>query len=264
MGAITTSTFRDRKRRGEKIAMLTAYDYPAAQLLDEAGIDAILVGDSVGMAVMGQRSTLGVTMDHMVHHTRMVTAAVADAMVVGDLPFMSYQVSAEEAIRNAGRLVGEAGAHAVKLEGSAAKFGEAISGILRAGIPVMGHIGLTPQSVHALGGYKVQGRDAANRARIKDEAFGLEAIGCFAVVLECVPPDLAAEITAELHIPTIGIGAGDACDGQILVMHDMLGWGHTRFSKTYGDVRGLMREAFGQYVQEVKQGAFPAVEHAYK
>lgn len=261
---ITTATFRERKQSGEKIAVLTAYDYPSALLQDEAGVDAILVGDSLGMAIMGGEDTLSVTMDIMVHHTRMVSRATQRAMVIGDMPFLSYQISPEEALRNAGRFIAEAGAQAVKLEGPADRFGGAIELILRAGIPVMGHIGLTPQSVHQIGGYKVQGRDAASRERLKQEALGLQELGCFAIVLECIPADLASEITASLQIPTIGIGAGAGCDGQVLVMHDMLGWGKARFTKTYTDIRQAMLQAFKDYTEEVKAGAFPTEAHAYK
>jgi len=263
MAAVTTVTFQERKRAGEKIAMLTAYDYPTARLIDEAGVDAILVGDSLGMALMGRSDTLGVTMDDMVHHTRMVTRAVSRCLVVADLPFLSYQVNPEEALRNAGRLVAEGGAQAVKLEGGTDKYGAAIATILRAGVPVMGHIGLTPQSVHQFGGYKVQGRNEEARARLKAEALGLQEIGCFAVVLECMPPTLAAEISASLSIPTIGIGAGPDCDGQVLVLHDMLGWGETRFTRTFADVRGVMKQAFTDYATEVRSGSFPAKEHTY-
>ena len=261
---VTTATFRERKQSGEKIAVLTAYDYPSALLQDEAGVDAILVGDSLGMVIMGGEDTLSVTMDHMLHHTRMVSRAVQRAMVIGDMPFLSYQISPEEALRNAGRFIAEAGAQAVKLEGPAGRFGGAIELILRAGIPVMGHIGLTPQSVHQIGGYKVQGRDAASRERLKQEALGLQELGCFSIVLECIPADLALEITASLQIPTIGIGAGAGCDGQVLVMHDMLGWGKARFTKTYADVRQAMLQAFKDYTEEVKSGAFPTEAHAYK
>lgn len=265
MPRVTTTSLRKCKEAGDKIAMLTAYDFPSAKLMDESGVDMILVGDSVGMVVMGRTDTLSVTMDEMVHHTKMVSDAVSRAMVVGDMPFLSYHVSPEEAVRNAGRLVGEAGAHCVKLEGPAGKVGDSISAILRAGMPVMGHLGLTPQSVHQLGGYKVQGRDEASRQRLKLEARGLEELGCFAVVLECIPADLAAEITESLSIPTIGIGAGPGCDGQVLVMHDMLGWGmHTKFCKQYADVATVMRKAFEGYVHEVKAKDFPDAEHAYK
>ena len=244
--------------------MLTAYDFPCAKILDESGVDVILIGDSCGNVVMGRPNTLSVTMDEMVHHTRMVSGAVQNALVVADMPFMSYQISPEEALRNAGRLVAEGGAQAVKLEGPADKFGDAITAILRAGIPVMGHIGLTPQSVNQIGGYKVQGRTPEGRLRLKQEAEGLDQIGCFALVLECIPADLAAEITASVAIPTIGIGAGAACDGQVLVLHDMLGWGATKFSKTFGDVRALMQDACRQYVGAVREGTFPAQEHEFK
>ena len=263
MHPVTTLTFRERKRQGEKIAMLTAYDYPTARLLDNAGVDSILVGDSLGMVVMGHQDTLSVTMDDMVHHTRMVTRGAQHAFVIADMPFLSYQVTPEEALRNAGRLVSEAGAKAVKLEGSAEKFGGAIQYILNAGIPVMGHLGLTPRSVHQFGGYRVQGRTPEDRARILREARGLEAAGCFAIVLECIPPDLAEEITQSLAIPTIGIGAGPGCDGQVLVLHDMLGWGATRFSKTFADVRGAISGAVEGYVREVRAGQFPGIEHSY-
>lgn len=262
--AVTTLTFHERKKAGEKITVLTAYDFPTAQILDESGVDAVLVGDSAGMVVMGRRDTLAVTMDEMAHHTRMVSAGVNRALLIADMPFLSYQVSPQEAVRNAGRLVAEGGAHAVKLEGPAEKFGEAIRGILDAGIPVMGHLGLTPQSVNIFGGYKVQGRDAAARERLRQEALGLQDAGCFSIVLECIPADLAAEITASLAIPTIGIGAGAACDGQVLVFHDMLGWGRARFCKTFADVRGLMKQGVEAYISEVKAGTFPAEEHTYK
>ena len=263
MARLTAVSLKERKQAGEKIAMLTAYDYPSAKVLDETDVDVLLVGDSAGMVIMGRPDTLSVTMDEMVHHVKMVADATEHALVVADMPFLSYQVNAEEALRNAGRFVAEGGAQAVKLEGPADKFGDAIRAILRAGIPVMGHLGLTPQSVHQIGGYKVQGRSPEARARLKEEAKGLERIGCFAVVLECIPADLAAEITGLLSIPTIGIGAGAACDGQVLVLHDMLGWGVTKFSKTFGDVRSLMRQATEDYIAEVKAGAFPGKEHEF-
>jgi 3-methyl-2-oxobutanoate hydroxymethyltransferase len=261
---VTTASFIDKKRAGEKIAMLTAYDFPSAKLVDEAGVDAILVGDSLGNVILGHPHTLPVTMDDMVHHTRIVSRAVSHALVIADLPFLSYQINPEEALRNAGRLIAEGGAQAVKLEGSAAKFGGAMRAILNAGIPIIGHLGLTPQSIHLLGGYKVQGRDAEGRHRLLEEAQGLEREGCFAVVLECIPAVLATEISQALSIPTIGIGAGAGCDGQVLVQHDMLGWGRTRFTKTFFDVRGAMLEAFKQYTAEVKAGSFPAEEHTYQ
>lgn len=263
MPRVTAPSLRKRKQQGDKIAMLTAYDFPSAQLADEAGIDVLLVGDSCAMAVMGRRDTLSMTMDEMVHHTKMVTAAAQHALVVADMPFLSYQISREEAIRNAGRLIVEGGASAVKLEGRPEIIGEAVEGILNSGIPVMGHLGLMPQCILKLGGYKIQGRDEAGRHRILEAARQLEALGCFSVVLECVPPELAVAVTDAVSIPTIGIGAGKGCDGQVLVMHDMLGWGQTRFTKTYADVRGIMKQAFEDYVKDVKATAFPAAEHTY-
>ncbi len=264
MARVTCASLQARKEAGEKITLLTAYDYPTAKLIDESEIDAILVGDSVGMAVMGRADTLSVTIGDMVRHTRMVSRAAQRALVISDMPFLSYQVSTEEAVRNAGRLIAEGGAHAVKLEGPATQFGAVIAALLRAGIPVMGHAGLTPQSIHKFGGFKVQGRGSAGRASVLEGARGLEEAGCFAVVLECIPADLAGEITQTLSIPTIGIGAGPACDGQVLVLHDILGWGATRFSKTFHDVRGGIAQAIDAYTREVRQGDFPAKEHCYK
>jgi 3-methyl-2-oxobutanoate hydroxymethyltransferase len=269
MSRVTVASLKERKKNNtgtshEKIAVLTAYDYPSAQVLDESGVDIILVGDSCGMVVMGHANTLSVTMEDMVHHTRMVSRGVKQALVIGDMPFLSYQISPEEALRNAGRLISEGGAQGVKLEGPVDKFGSSITAILNAGIPVMGHIGLTPQSINQIGGYKVQGRSPESRIRLKEEAQGLEQIGCFSLVLECMPADLAAEITALVSIPTIGIGAGAACDGQVLVLHDILGWGTTKFCKTFGDVRGLMAQACRAYVEEVRTGAFPDKERDFK
>ncbi len=261
---ITASDLRRKKIAGEKIAFLTAYDHPTAALVDAAGVDAILVGDSMGMVVMGRENTLSVTMDDMAHHTAMVSRAVKRALVVADMPFLSYHTGPDDAVRNAGRLVGQSGAHAVKLEGPVDQFGDCIRAILRAGIPVMGHVGLTPQSILHFGGFKVQGRDEAGARRIKAAALALEEAGCFAIVLECMPSALAADITASLSIPTIGIGAGPDCDGQVLVMHDILGWGRARFAKTYFDARGAMAEAFAAYVKDVKEGAYPAAEHGYE
>ncbi len=263
MSRITATSLQRSKQDGEKIAVLTAYDHPFGMIVDEAGVDAVLVGDSCGNVVMGRRDTLSVTMDEMVHHVRMVATGVKRALVIADMPFLSYQVSPEDAVRNAGRFVTEAGAQAVKLEGPADKFGQSMRAILNTGIPLMGHIGLTPQSVHQIGGYKVQGKSAESRKRLKDEARSLEALGCFAVVLECIPWDLAAEITQMLRVPTIGIGAGAGCDGQVLVLHDILGWGSTRFTKTFADVRAIARQACTDYVNEVKSGVFPAEEHQY-
>ena len=260
---ITTATLLERKQAGDKITMLTAYDFPAAQLIEESEVDVVLVGDSLGMAVMGRDSTLGVTVDDMVHHTAMVARGLKRPLLVADMPFLSYQISVEESVRNAGRLVAEGGAQAVKLEGPAEKFGDVIAAVLRASIPVMGHIGLTPQSVNVFGGYKVQGREPENRERLKNEALGLQEAGVFCIVLECVPADLAAEITQSLRIPAIGIGAGAGCDGQVLVWHDIFGWGKARFTRTFADARGLMREGIAAYVKDVKTGAFPGKEHTY-
>ncbi len=265
MARTSGPSLKARKNSGEKIAVLTAYDYPSAKMMDECGVDVVLVGDSVGMVVMGLPNTLHVTMDDMLHYVRIVSRAVEKAMVVADMPFLSYQISVEEAVRNAGRFIAEAGAQAVKLEGGAFEFGDVIRGIHRAGIPVMGHIGLMPQSVLQLGGYKIQGRDSDSKERLLAEAKGLEEAGCFAIVLECIPSDLAGAITRSISIPTIGIGAGPECDGQVLVMHDMLGLGkYTKFAKVYVDLAAAMRTAFSLYVHEVKKGVFPSGENTFK
>lgn len=264
MSTVTAVTFRERKVSGQKITVLTAYDYPTAVLMDEAGVDAVLVGDSLGMVMMGMANTLGVTMDMMLHHLKMVRRGISRAMLIADMPYLSYQISVEEAVRNAGRMVTEGGAQAVKIEGPASLFGDTIHGLQRAGIPVMGHIGLTPQSVHQIGGYKVQGREADKARRLRQEALELQAAGCFAIVLECVPAELAREIALGLAIPTIGIGAGVDCDGQVLVCHDLLGWGKARFTKTYADARAVMLRAFTAYVEEVREGTFPGKEHIYE
>jgi 3-methyl-2-oxobutanoate hydroxymethyltransferase len=244
-----------------RIGMLTAYDYPSARILDAAGCDIILVGDSLGMVVLGEKDTLGVTMDVMLHHTRAVARGAGNCLVVGDMPFLSYTVSTEESVRNAGDFV-RAGAHAVKVEGGKTTRVEAIRAIVAADIPVMGHIGLTPQSVHALGGFKVQGKGAEAASELIAEAEALAAAGCFALVLECVPAELAAFITEKISIPTIGIGAGPACDGQVLVFHDLLGLydGHTpKFVRRYAEIGAAMRSAVGQYLADVRGGSFPDV-----
>lgn len=264
MAPITVPILRARKEAGEKIAVLTAYDFPSAQVLDSCNIDVILVGDSCAMVVMGRENTLSMTMDEMVYHVKMVSAATKHALVVADMPFLSYHVSPEKAVENAGRLIAEGGAHAVKLEGPPVIFADTITAILNASIPVMGHLGLTPQSIHQLGGFKVQGKDPEGRKRLKAAAKGLEELGCFSMVLECIPADLGEEISKDLSIPTIGIGAGPGCDGQVLVMHDVLGWGKARFAKTYADVRSTMKKAFEDYIREVKTGVYPAEEHQYK
>ncbi|HNZ47665.1 MAG TPA: 3-methyl-2-oxobutanoate hydroxymethyltransferase [Candidatus Hydrogenedentes bacterium] len=261
---VTTQTFRKKKEAGEKIALLTAYDYPTAMLMDESGVDAVLVGDSLGMAVMGMENTLNVTMDMMVHHVKMVRAGLSRAMLIADMPYLSYQINTAEAIRNAGRLIAEGGAQAVKLEGSARFFGEAIAGLGRAGIPVMGHLGLTPQFINQLGGYKIQGRTEEQARQLQTEALELQKAGCFALVLECVPAELAMQISNNLSIPTIGIGAGNGCDGQVLVWYDMAGWGRTKFTKNFKDVRSLMLDAFTAYVEEVRRGEFPGKEHSFE
>ena len=262
---INISVIRDMKKKGDKIAMLTAYDHPTAAVLDEAGIDIILVGDSLGNVVLGYDSTVPVTMEDMIHHTKAVTRAVKRAMVIADMPFMSYQHSVEHAIFNAGRLLKEGGAHGVKLEGGR-EVAESVRRIMISGIPVMAHVGLTPQSVNQLGGFKVQGREEAAAKRILEDAKILEQAGAFAIVLESVPSKLAAEITEALSIPTIGIGAGVQCDGQVLVVHDMLGMFEKftpKFVKRYAELNKLMKEAVGQYAEEVRSGAFPDKEHSY-
>lgn len=253
------------RKGGEKIAMVTAYDASAARLADAAGVDVVLVGDSVGMVVQGQPDTLRVTLDDMAYHGRCVAAGLARAHLCVDMPFMSYQLSPEQALRSAGRLVQEGRAHSVKLEGGARSAG-AIRAIVEAGIPVIGHVGLTPQSVHALGGFKVQGRGEENARRIVADALAVQEAGAFAIVLEMVPHTLAAELTAALRIPTIGIGAGPACDGQVLVWHDLLGMDARfapRFVKRYASLEAPIVEALAAYVSEVRAGNFPTHEQAY-
>lgn len=248
-----------------KIAALTAYDVLTARLLDKVGVPLILVGDSLGMTVLGYDSTLPVTMEDMLHHTSAVTRGVEHALVVGDMPFLSYQGPEPEAVINAGRFLKEAGADAVKIEGGAIR-APLIRTLLANGIPVMGHLGLTPQSVKALGGYRVQGRDDGAAEMLRREARILEDSGVFSIVLECVPADLAAEISADLSVPTIGIGAGPGCDGQILVLQDMLGlFGEhvPKFVKRYAELGSVMTEAFTRYRHDVEEGAFPTEEHSY-
>jgi len=262
---ITAPAVVEMKRRGEAIAVVTAYDFPTARLADQAGVEVLLVGDSLGTVVLGYESTLPVTMDDMLHHTRAVTRAKPSALVVGDLPFMSYQVSPEQAVLNAGRLVQEAGADAVKLEGGE-RNAESVRRIVGAGIPVMGHLGLTPQSVLAFGGYKVQARGEADQERLLREAKALESAGCFAIVLEGIPAKLGASVSRELGVPTIGIGAGVQCDGQVLVMHDMLGLYHGRipkFVRRYAELGDAMRVAFAAYVADVKARRFPGDAESY-
>jgi len=250
---------------GEKIAMLTAYDAPSAALLDAAGVDVLLVGDSVEMAVYGEPNTLSATMDSMVRHSRAVCRSVKRALVVGDMPFLSYQTDTARAVENAGRFLAEGGCAAVKLEGGTRSL-PAIEAILAADIPVMGHVGLTPQSFHKLGGFKVQGREPETALQIREDAKALAAAGCFAVVLECVPAPLAAEITREIAVPTIGIGAGADCDGQVLVFHDVMGLTRDlrpRFVRRYADLSSIIEEAAKAFTRDVKSGSFPSAEESY-
>lgn len=262
----TAATFAAAKAKGEKLSMLTAYDYSTAKLEDESGINGILVGDSLGNVVLGYEDTVSVTMEDMIHHGAAVARGAKNALVVVDMPFMSYEVTVEEAVRNAGRLMKEGRAGAVKLEGGV-RVAEQIRAIVKAGIPVMGHIGLTPQSINVFGGFKVQGKsEEAARALLAD-AKAVEEAGAFAVVIEAVPAALAQMITDVVSIPTIGIGAGAGCDGQILVYQDMLGMFSDftpKFVKRYANVGEVMREAFANYAAEVASGAFPSEEHTYK
>ena len=265
MARVTTATLRDKKAKQEKISMLTSYDYSTAGLVDQAGLDMILVGDSLGMVVLGYENTLAVTMDDMVHHTRAVVRGTQNAMVVADMPFLSYHVSIEETVRNAGRFIQEGGAQAVKLEGGVERV-DAVKAILDAQIPVMGHIGLTPQSVNQFGGFKVQGKDLETARKLLRDAQALDKAGVFSVVLECVPSALAKKITEEVSVPTIGIGAGPDCDGQVLVINDMLGMysGHVpKFVKKYINLQPLIIEALKSYKKEVEEGSFPGPEHGF-
>lgn len=260
---MTIPALQRMKAEGRRICMLTAYDYPTALALDEAGIDAILVGDSLAMVVLGHENTLPVTMDEMLHHCRAVQRGAQSALLIGDMPFLSYQVSPPEAVRNAGRFLQEGGMDAVKLEGGRERL-EAIRRIVEAGIPVMGHLGLTPQSVHRLGGFRPQGRTAEAARRLFEDACLLEEAGCFSLVLESVPARLARLVSERLSIPTIGIGAGAGCDGQVLVTHDLLGLFERftpRFVKQYAHLYAEMRRAFGEYIADVQTGRFPAAEH---
>lgn len=262
----TSVTFKESKKNGEKLTMLTAYDYTTAKLLDESGIDSILVGDSLGMVVLGYDDTLSVTMEDMIHHSAAVARGAKNALIVTDMPFMSYQTSVYDAVVNAGRLVKEGKAQAVKLEGGI-EFCEYIKAIVKASIPVCAHIGLTPQSINAFGGFKVQGKGKQEAQRLLDEARAVEEAGAFAVVLECVPAKLAKKISESISIPTIGIGAGAGCDGQVLVYQDMLAMYSDfkpKFVKQYAQVGSVMKDAFRQYIDEVKSGAFPSEEHTFK
>ncbi len=263
---VTTYTYRRKKERGEVITMLTAYDYPTAVAVDLAGIDSILVGDSLGLVVLGYENTLPVTMDDMIHHCKAVARGAKYALLIGDMPFMSYQTSPDDAVRNAGRFLQEAGMDAVKLEGGRERR-ETVEAIVGAGIPVMGHLGLTPQSMHQLGGYRAQGKTASAAKKILEDAIILQEAGCFGIVLETIPTQLAKFMSEKLEIPTIGIGAGDGCDGQVLVTHDLLGLFDRftpRFVKKYADLHGIMAQAFEQYKLEVEKGQFPTPEHGFE
>ena len=262
----TVTTLKEMKERGEKITMVTAYDYTTAKLVDQAGINSILVGDSLGMVMLGYEDTLSVTMEDMIHHTRAVSRGAKDAFIIGDMPFMSYQTSTYDAVYNAGRLMKEGRCHGIKLEGGG-KVCDAIEAITKASIPVFGHLGLTPQSINAFGGFKVQGKSSKAAQDILDEARAIEKAGAIGIVLECVPAKLAELISREISIPTIGIGAGAGCDGQVLVYQDMLGMYPDftpKFAKKFSDVGAAMTEGFKAYIKEVQAGTFPAKEHTFK
>lgn len=262
---ITPQTLIEMKKKGEKIAALTAYDFPTAQILSESGADVLLVGDSLGMVKLGYSSTISVTMDQMLHHLLAVKRGISGPLLVADMPYLSYEIDLKEALVNAGRLVKEGGAQAVKIEGGGF-VADIARELLKIHIPVMGHLGLTPQSVNRLGGYKVQGRDSKSAKKILDDAKALEKAGVFALVLECVPADLARKVTSQLQIPTIGIGAGIHCDGQILVSDDL--WGISKgpdlkFVKRYARLRETMISSSRAYMQEVRKGKFPGAEHSF-
>jgi 3-methyl-2-oxobutanoate hydroxymethyltransferase len=264
---ITTSKLRKMKEDGEPITVITAYDYPSAYLAEEAGIDVILVGDSLGNVVLGYDSTLPVTIDDMIYHTKAVTRAVNTTFVVTDMPFMTYHGSLETTLRNAARIMQEGLAKAVKMEGGM-EIVPAVQALTQAGIPVMGHLGLTPQSIHQIGGFKVQGKTSIQAQKLLEDAKALEEAGAFAVVLELVTDEIASWISEQLSIPTIGIGAGPSCDGQVLVFHDVFNYGPEstpkRFVKTYGNVGSLIQQGIQQYVKEVKDRSFPSTEHSFQ
>ncbi len=262
----TITSLKQQKKDNDKITMLTAYDYSTAKLMDQAGVDALLIGDSLGMVMLGYDSTLPVTMEDMLHHTKAVARAAESAFVVADLPFMSYQTSVYDAVVNAGRLIKEGNAQSVKLEGGKEMCPQ-IEAIVKASIPVMSHLGLTPQSVNAFGGFKVQAKEVASGIKLIEDAKAVEEAGAFAVVLECVPAELATLVSETIEIPTIGIGAGAGCDGQVLVYQDMLdmyGNMKPKFVKQFGDVGNTMGDAFGSYIKETKEGTFPGEEHSFK
>jgi 3-methyl-2-oxobutanoate hydroxymethyltransferase len=263
---VTIPSLQAKKARREKIVALTAYDFPTAKIADEAGVDLILVGDSLGMVVLGYPNTIPVTMDEMIHHTKAVTRAARRALVIGDMPYFSFHQSADDSIANASRFLKEAGAKGVKIEGASKKRLKLIEAMVEAEIPVMGHVGLTPQSIHHLGQFKVRGAVSAEAKRILDEAQNVEKSGAFAVILECIPEDLARIVTKKLNVPTIGIGAGPHCDGQVLVFHDMVGLSNgynPKFVKRYADLGTTIMQAVKKYSEEVRQGLFPDEMHSY-
>lgn len=263
---ITIPVIKDKKDNQQPITMLTAYDYPSAQIVDKAGVDIILVGDSLGMTVMGYPTTISVTMDDMIHHCKMVARGTKNAFLIGDMPFMSYQSSRPDAIRNAGRFLKEGGMEAVKLEGGEVA-ADLVSAIVNSGISVMGHIGLTPQSVTQFGGYRVQGKSAESAKQLISDALSLQEAGCFSIVLEAIPASVAEIITSTLSIPTIGIGAGKKCDGQVLVYHDLLGLNPEftpKFVKQYANLNKSITDAVKQYCRDVRQREFPTEKHSFK
>lgn len=260
------SSFKEAKQKSEKLTMLTAYDYSMASLMDGSGINSLLVGDSLGMVCLGYKDTLSVTMEDMLHHTKAVSRGAKNALVVADMPFMSYQASIYDAVKNAGRFIQEAGAQAIKLEGGASVY-EQVKAIVNAQIPVMGHLGLTPQSVNMFGGFKVQGKGIEAAKKIIEDAVMLEQAGAFSIVLECIPEELARVITEKVSIPTIGIGAGKYCDGQVLVYQDMLNMFSgfkPKFVKTYANIGEIMKDSFSKYISDVQSGSFPTKEHTFK
>jgi len=263
---ITIPYLLAKKRQGEKIVALTAYDFPTAKIVDEAGIEMILVGDSLGMVVLGYKNTIPVTMEEMIHHTRAVARAARRPLIVGDMPYFSFHLSAEETVRNASRFLKEAGAQAVKIEGASKKRLKLIEALIEAEIPVMGHVGLTPQSIYHLGRFKVKGKEIEEAKQILRDAKNLEKAGVFAIVLECVPMELAREITQRVEVPTIGIGAGPHCDGQILVFHDLVGYANgylPKFVRRYADIHGILDKAVKEYIADVLRGKFPGDSHSY-
>lgn len=263
---ITSADFIELKAKGQRIAMMTAYDYTSALLVDESGMDVILVGDSLGMVILGYENTLQVTMEDMLHHTRAVSRGAGKSLIIADMPFLSYHINSEEAVRNAGRFIQEAGAHAVKLEGGK-NVAPQIKAILDAQIPVLGHLGLTPQSVHRFGGFKVQGKEESAARELIEDALLLQDLGVFGIVLECIPAPLAKLVSEKLQIPTIGIGAGAGCDGQVLVFQDVLGLNRSfmpKFVKRYGELGDAMVGALRTYAEEVRNGAFPEARHTFQ